>query len=71
MERVLRWERDQREHLTCHLEDDYYAHIQRFDSNVAHLVRARTAIEPFSACECPKPRALTLTWRFTAGGGKA
>ncbi|MDT7677908.1 MAG: hypothetical protein QOD82_5810, partial [Pseudonocardiales bacterium] len=41
--------------LTCHLEDDYYAHIQRFDSNVAHLVRARTAIEPFSACECPKP----------------
>jgi hypothetical protein len=29
MERVLRWQRDQRGHLTCHLEDDYFSAEER------------------------------------------
>jgi hypothetical protein len=47
VERFLRWQRDQREHHASHLEDDYYAHIQRSGSNVAHVVQVRAAIDLF------------------------
>jgi hypothetical protein len=47
MERFLRWQRDQREHHASYSEDDYYAHMQRNGSNVAHVVQVRSAIELF------------------------
>jgi len=47
VERFLRWQRDQREHDAGHLEDDYYAYLQRCGSNVAQVVQVRTAIELF------------------------
>jgi len=47
VERFLRWQHDQREHHSSHLEDDYYAHMQRTGSNVAHVVQVRSAIELF------------------------
>jgi hypothetical protein len=45
VERFLRWQRNQREHHASHLEDDYYAHMQRSGSNVAHVVQVRAAID--------------------------
>jgi hypothetical protein len=47
VERFLRWQRDQREHHASYSEDDYYAHMQRCGSNVAHVVQVRAAIELF------------------------
>jgi hypothetical protein len=47
VERFLRWRRDQREREVSHLEDEYYAQMQRSGANLAHVVQVRAAIELF------------------------
>ena len=45
VERFLRWQRDQRERGASHVEDAYYAQLQRSGASLAQIVQARTAID--------------------------